>query len=187
MTDIWKDIKGYEGIYQVSSIGQVRSVVRQVSNGHGMTEHPERLLKPNTLAKGYYQVTLYKDNKRKSFQVHRLVAQAFVDNPNNMPQVNHINGNKQDNTFSNLEWCDNSENQKHAWRIGLQKPHYCHGGADKKKRVALLDEQGNVEKEFESILSASRYMGMKSPANLSHVLNNKGRLKSIYGRKFKFI
>ena len=185
--EIWKPIQGYEGIYEVSSYGHVKSVARIVSNGLGFVNTKEKILKPNIIAKGYLQVTLCNGNHRKCFQVHRLVAGAFIPNTGNMPQVNHINGNKQDNSVSNLEWCDNSGNQKHAWRIGLQKPHYCGGGADKKKRVALLDNKGNIEKEFNSILSASKYMGCPSPANLSHLLNGKGRIKTIYGRKFKFI
>lgn len=183
----WMPINGYEGLYEVSSMGRVKSNERMVYNGFAMYLRPERILKPNTLAKGYLQVTLYDGNSRKSFQVHRLVAQAFIRNNSNHPQVNHINGNKQDNRVQNLEWCNNSENQFHAWRIGLQRPHYCGGGADKKKRVALLDEDGNIEKEFGSILEASRYIGCSSPANLSHLLNGKGRAKTIHGRKFKFI
>lgn len=186
-SDEWKPIAGYEGIYEVSIGGLVRSVKRKVWNGHAFVQLEERLLKPNTLSKGYLQVTLYNNRRRKCFQVHRLVASAFIENPDNLPQVNHINGNKKDNRVENLEWCDNSNNQLHAWKMGLQQPHYCHGGADMKKRVALLDADGNIEKKFESILEASRYMGCPSPANLSHLLNGKGKLKTIYGRKLKFI
>lgn len=183
----WKPVRGYEGIYEVSSLGRVKSLERKVYNGHRLVEKHVRQLKPNILAKGYLQVTLYKDRRRKCFQVHRLVAEAFIPNKSRFPQVNHINGDKQDNRAENLEWCDNAMNQRHAWQTGLQKPHYCCGGADKKKRVALLDAEGNIEKEFDSILSASRYMGCTSPANLSHLLNGRGKLKTIYGRKFKFI
>ena len=182
----WRDIKGYEGYYQISNIGKVKSLARRVSNGYGIVEKKAMLLMPNELANGYYQVTLYKDKTRKSFQVHRLVADAFVSNEDNYPQVNHKNGNKQDNRAENLEWCDNSMNQLHAWKTGLQKPHYCGGGAPK-KRVALLDANGKVEREFDSIRAASIYVGCTTPSNLSHYLNGKGRAKSIMGRKFKFV
>ena len=183
----WKPIKGYEGLYEISNLGQVKSLARKVSNGHVLVDCREKLLKPNTLKKGYLQVTLYDGKSRRCFQVHRLVAEAFIPNQNNMPQVNHKNGNKQDNRLCNLEWTNNSGNQFHAWAIGLQKPHYCGGGADKKRRVALLDADGNTEREFESIRAASIYLGCSSPANLSHMLNGKGRLKSIYGRKLRFV
>ena len=183
----WRNIKGYEGYYQVSSNGRVKSLCRNISNGHGIVNLKESFLKPNILAKGYFQVTLYKGKTRKCFQVHRLVACAFIPNDMNYPQVNHLNGDKQDNRVENLEWCDNSMNQLHAWKNGLQKPHYCGGGADKKKRVALLDSNGEIEKIFESILSASKYIGCPYPSNLSHHLNGRPRYKTVYGRKFKFV
>lgn len=183
----WKPITGYEGIYEISREGLVRSVKRKVWNGHAFVQTKERLLKPNIIQKGYLQVTLYSGKKRKCFQVHRLVASAFIENHDNLPQVNHINGNKQDNRAENLEWCDNSMNQLHAWESGLQVPHYCGGGADKKKKVALLKDDGTVERVFESIRAASLFLGCPTPSNLSHMLNGKGKLKSIYGRKLRFI
>lgn len=185
-TEIWKDVAGYEGFYQVSNLGRVKSLSRKVSNGHALVEKGEMLLKPNTLAKGYFQVTLYNGKTRKAFQVHRLVASAFIPNEDNQPQINHINGNKQDNRVENLEWCNNTMNQLHAWKTGLQKPHFCGGGAPRKK-VALLDDKGNVEKVFASIRAASIYMGCSSPSNLSHLLNGNRKHKTLYGRKFKFV
>lgn len=76
-------------------------------------------MKLHTTQKGYKEVELY----GKTYKVHRLVAKTYIPNPNNLPQVNHKNGNKQDNSVDNLEWCDNSYNQKHAWENGLHKPH----------------------------------------------------------------
>lgn len=184
--EIWKDVPNYEGYYQVSNLGNVKSLSRIISNGTGKVITKEKYLVPNVLAKGYLQVTFYKNRIRKCYQVHRLVALIFLDNPNNYPQINHINGNKKDNRVENLEWCDNSMNQIHAWKIGLQKPHHCGGGAPKKK-VALLDSNGDIERVFDSIREASIFMGCKTPANLSHLLNGKGKLKTIYGRKFKFV
>ena len=184
--EIWEDVPEYEELYQVSNIGRVKSLPKSVFNGKGMVKKQESILKPNTLAKGYLQVTLYNGGTRKCFQIHRLVALAFIPNPNNLPQINHKNGNKQDNRVENLEWCNNSTNQLHAWRNGLQKPHYCGGGADRKKRVALLSDDGSIERVFKSIKAASEFLGCSTPANLSHLLNGKGRLKSIYGRKLKF-
>ena len=185
MNEIWQDIAGYEGYYQVSNLGRVKSVSRKVSNGHSMVNKEERILLPNTLAKGYYQVTLYNGKTRKCFQVHRLVAMVFIPNPKSLPQVNHKDGNKQNNIADNLEWCDNSGNQLHAWRIGLQKPHYCGGGAPK-KRVALLNDDGGIDSVFESIGAVSRYLGANR-ANCSKVASGNKRQKTIYGRKLKFV
>ncbi len=107
----WKDIKqffGFERLYQISNKGRVLSVRRQ------------KLLKPYKNNKGYLVVKLCKEYQEEAMRVHRLVAIAFIPNPENKPQVNHKDGNKQNNCAENLEWCDNSHNQKHANEIGLK-------------------------------------------------------------------
>lgn len=108
--EIWKDIKGYEGYYQVSNLGNVRSLDRF----DGVHDRKGTKIKPNLKQNGYLQVGLRKHNKRKWFGVHRLVATYFLRNPNNKPQVNHIDCNKQNNNVSNLEWVTGKENQEHA-------------------------------------------------------------------------
>lgn len=95
MTEIWKDIKGFEGLYQVSSYGNVRSYYRG-----------GRILKPKKDKDGYLEVCLRKNNKSKYFKIHRLVAFVFIENTDNLPQVNHIDENKMNNNINNLEWCD---------------------------------------------------------------------------------
>lgn len=102
--EIWKDIAGYEGLYQISNYGNIR-------NSKG------RLLKYYENHKGYYKVGLNKNGKNSKFRVHRLVAQMFIPNPHEYPQVNHIDGNKQNNNVTNLEWCTNTENQIHAVKM----------------------------------------------------------------------
>lgn len=117
MTEIWKDILGYEGLYQVSSTGRVKSVEKVDLLGHKRKEHIMSL----SHNRGYLNVNLFdKEGIRKTFRVHRLVAIAFIQNPNNKPEVNHINGIPSDNAVHNLEWVTSSENQKHAVQNNLQ-------------------------------------------------------------------
>lgn len=124
MLEIWKDIFGFEGLYQVSNLGHVRSLTRTVEqmNRGGMckTTYPSKMLRPTTTPNGYKQVRLSKNNKQIHKNVHRLVAETFIPNPNSLPQVNHIDSNKSNNMVSNLEWVNNSGNQKHAFKFGFQ-------------------------------------------------------------------
>lgn len=108
MVEEWKTIPNYED-YSISNWGNVYSHKRK------------RILKPTNTTKGYIQVHLSKNGSVVNAPIHRLVAQNFIDNPDNKPQVNHIDGNKRNNRVDNLEWCINSENQQHALKIGLRK------------------------------------------------------------------
>lgn len=118
MEEIWKDIQGYEGLYQVSNLGRVKSLARLDTRGQRVSE---KILKLGKHRAGYFRVNLYKNGKMKQYLVHRLVALAFIPNPENKEQVNHIDGNKQNNVIENLEWCTHSENIQHAYRTGLAK------------------------------------------------------------------
>ena len=106
MNEIWKNIAGYEGLYEVSSFGRVRSL------RFGKT----KILKPGKNKKGYLRVSLCKNGKQKTFFVHRLVAQAFLENPQNLPQINHKDENKQNNRLENLEWCSCDYNNNYGTR-----------------------------------------------------------------------
>ena len=181
----WRELNNYPG-YSVSDTGLVRSNPRRIWNGHGWYMSKEKLLKPNTLAKGYLQVDLKIDGERHPRQVHRLVAEAFIPNPNNYPQINHKNGIKDDNNKDNLEWCDNSMNQLHAYKMGLNVGRNTWGGKRKTRKVALLTASGEIEKVFDSVPQAAKFFGEKDGSNLNHFLRGE-RLRSFHGRQFKFI
>lgn len=103
----WKDVEGYEGLYQVSDEGEVKSLKYRGSN-------KEYILSNRKVTKGYMQVILWKNRKSKTFMVHRLVAQAFIPNPNNYPQINHKDEDKTNNKVENLEWCTNEYNHNYG-------------------------------------------------------------------------
>ena len=112
--EVWKDIAGYEGLYQVSDMGRVRSCKRMVKHSKGgLKVVNSRVLKPG-YTHGYPHVILCTCGKIKRFSVHRLVAIAFIDNPLNLPEVNHIDGNRDNPKLSNLEWCTSTQNKYHA-------------------------------------------------------------------------
>ncbi|MGE7828946.1 NUMOD4 domain-containing protein [Paenibacillus sp. NPDC093718] len=111
MTEQWKAITGFEGLYEVSNFGNVRSIDRTTHHSDGkVTKNKGRVLKLGTDKKGYRAVYMTKNSKKKTAKVHRLVADAFVPNPNRLPLVNHKDENKANNHFENLEWCDNRYN-----------------------------------------------------------------------------
>ena len=106
MTEIWRDIEGYEGLYQISNKGHVKSLY----NGS------ERILRPGIESSGYYNIILCNDSVRKTFRLHRLVAEAFIPNPYNKPQVNHKDENKKNNCVENLEWITCMDNCNYGTR-----------------------------------------------------------------------
>lgn len=165
MEEIWKDIEGYEGYYQVSNLGRVRSLEHYRKTDRGGYIQKGRILKQEIMkGKGYCQVSLSKKGKTKKFRVHRLVLEAFVLNPMNKPYVNHINAIRNDNRVDNLEWCTQSENVKHAYKLGNSKPpspsYWKNKGKEmywlKKrcKKVIQYDANMNFINEFVSITKA---------------------------------
>ena len=135
MMEIWKDIQDYEGLYQVSNQGRVKS-----KNG---------ILHLNTNTYGYKHVTLSKNNKQKTVVVHLLVAGAFLDNPLNKPQINHKDGNKENNTVANLEWVTQIENNRHAIVTKLKKT----------KKILLFDLGNKPIKAFNNRMEINDFFG----------------------------
>lgn len=126
--EIWRPIRGYEKVYEVSNLGRVKALARVIKRpSHHDQPVKERIMKLRIGTTGYPTVQLYCGNRvRKDYQVHRLVAEAFLDNPENKPVIDHIDGNKQNNHVNNLEWVTVRENNVRAYQTGLKRR--IHGG-----------------------------------------------------------
>lgn len=145
----WKDIKGYEGLYQVSNLGRVRSVDHYANISNGNKRFVKgRILKQWKNCNGYMCIKIWNKDKRKSFVVHRLVAIAFIENPHRLPDINHKDEVKQNNVVANLEWCNHSYNALYgSCQDRLRKY--------KQKQVDMINiETGKVIKTFESMKKA---------------------------------
>ena len=184
---MWKSVIGYESRYEVSDLGSVRSsdrYSRHNTSKTGFILHKGQILKPYTSEKGYSKVDLGDGfGKRKSVSVHRLVAIAFIDNPMNYDQVNHIDGVKTNNHLDNLEWCNNSMNQVHAYANGLNKPSPLAGKP--KRPVYQIDKKTNeIVARFDSVKEAGVALGMKKPSNIITVC--KGNRPYAGGYKWQY-
>ena len=146
--EIWKDIKGYEGLYQVSNMGRVKGIERYVKTKNGIVRHKkEKILKQgisSRLQRKSLTVILSREGVQKTFSVHRLIAIAFIPNPENKPQVNHINENPLDNRLTNLEWVTAKENANHGTRNERM-------GKAHQKPVLQYNLQGELVKRWNSL------------------------------------
>ena len=153
MKEIWKDIKGYEGLYQVSNLGRVRSFDKWVKYHYGVRLVKGKILSEYNPPNTYKTVILCDANsKKKTHRPHRLVAEAFIPNPNNLPQVNHKDEDKTNNRVDNLEWCTNKYNNNYGSKP--KKQSRCRG-----VKVKQLDLDGNLIKTWGSFAQAAKGTG----------------------------
>ena len=170
MEEIWKDVKNYGGLYQVSNLGRIKSLPRNTNN-----KYKNGVIKQNVIrGKSYYYVNLY-NKGTKLFTVHKLVAETFIPNPNNLPCINHIDGNKLNNRVDNLEWCSYSGNEIHAYKHNLKTPLF--------KKVNQYDLNGNFIKTWNSIKEANNFYGT---SHISECCNDKSNRNIAKGYLWKY-
>lgn len=167
--EIWRDIEGYEGLYQVSNLGRVKSLERIDEMGRLRLG---RILSPVIDRYGYLRVNLYKEGKRKTFQVHRLVGQAFIPNPEGLPQINHKDEDPSNDRADNLEWCSRSYNINYGTR--------------NERQVQTRIRNGNADPEMCGILNRDEkeYYRLYYQKNIEHLREqNRERVREYRRRK----
>lgn len=184
MNEVWKDIKGYEGYYQVSDLGRVKSLKRKKQCS--LFENAEDLiLKPQERRHGYLSVWLYQGGKGKQISVHRLVANEFCDNPNCFEEVNHINEDKQDNRAINLEWVDHKKNMN-LGTLQNRRKQTIQSGKGKSKKVGQYTLEGSLVREYVSLAEVNRTLGLHQGNICRHIKGDKG-YSHVGGYLWKYI
>jgi hypothetical protein len=189
MEEVWKDIEGYEGLYQASTHGRIRSVNRIIyTTDNKIREQPGKILSPGKNNRGYYNVVLYKNKKAKTIFIHRLIATTFIENTYNKVWINHIDGVKANNKISNLEFSTISENIKHAFKNGLNKPNRAMVGrfgrlSPVSRSIHQFSISGEYIASYESITEAMIINGFKG-----HGISDsaKGKKKTSNGYIWKY-
>jgi len=181
INEVWKPIRGLENLYEVSNFGRVRSLDRMVNHRFGKQLKRGILLKPFRNRDGYLMVCLAKDGKEKKYTVHRLVAIAFVPNPNNLPEVNHKDENKTNNIWTNLEWVDSKTNSNYGTRN--QRISKTKTNGKRSKPMILTTKHGIYLHEWPSVNEAARQTGIND-TNISYWC--RGRKCTILPFNFKY-
>jgi hypothetical protein len=167
MKEVYKDIKGYEELYQVSNKGNVKALDRYNVDKNGKQKfYPGKTLKPDIIRRkhtSYLRVTLCKNGHLKKIQIHRLVAETFIENPDSKSCVNHIDNNGSNNIVTNLEWCTHAENMVHAQKQGRLTVAQSKAGktTGKKLRIEALNEIANAVGTEVNGYSICKYTGFK--------------------------
>jgi len=180
----WKDVPEYEGLYQVSDTGLIKTLERYTIQGKLIKE---RILIGGIDKDGYRLVLLCRDGHKKTAKVHRLVAQAFLLMNGNRPQINHKDGNRLNNNVSNIEWCNSKENNMHAFNELNRK---LSGVTSMRKPVNMISKDGKKEKTFNTISDAVKYMksiGFETANKSNIICVCKKRQKIAYGKRWEYV
>lgn len=180
--EIWKNIEGYEGLYQVSNLGRVKSLDKYLPDTLGRVSFRKEKIICQLQRGGYLAVQIWKKGKNKKFLVHRLVATAFIPNPDNLPQVNHKDENKANNNVDNLEWCTHQYNMDYGTRVERIRLKQLND-VKKSKPVLQYTLDGEFIAEYPSLLEVKRLFNYDG-GNIRRVCN--GEYKQCYGYKWKF-
>jgi hypothetical protein len=175
MKEVWKDIKGYEGLYQISNLGIVKSLVRKVvsvKKKKHMRTTKERILTNVINAQGYYMINLNINGTSKTCKIHRLVAKTFIPNPDNKCCINHIDGDKLNNEVINLEWVTHQENSKHAHKMGLTNNSGSKNGNSKLTEKDVLEIRELYDKGNTTYQKISEIYNVTS-AMINDIINRK--------------
>lgn len=176
----WRDVVGYEGLYQVSNLGRVKSLRRRLKHSDGRLRfYPEKIIKDLNTGTGYRHVCLYQNKRRKQSYVHRLVAEAFIPNPNNFGDVNHIDGCKTNNHYQNLEWCSRSKNIKHAYDNGLKSSHLSEAIKHRSRIVLQYTQDGELIAQYTSASKAAK-KNRFNQGNISKYCRGENKRKATY-------
>lgn len=191
MKEIWKDIAGYEGLYQVSNLGRVKSLYREFWSGRShniLKKYPEKFMNVQKYKDGYEYVVLCKDGKPNKLKVHRLVGIAFIQNPENKPHIDHINTIRSDNRSENLRWVTQSENQLNPISVkkaSLSKMGNKNPMRKRMRQVIQIDPNTNdVVNIFDSAVIASKHIGVDH-SNIYRAIN--GMIDTCGGYKWRYI
>ncbi len=192
MDEQWRDIAGYEGYYQISSSGRVKSVERYIQDSYGMKSPyriPPRILKPKQTSNGYLFVHLAMYGKIRPCRIHRMVAEAFIPNPDRLPTVNHKNEDKTDNRVENLEWCTQAYNNEYGTRAQRSQM------SQKQRRpVTMFTLDGTPLQTFPTLVEAARHIvstGLSGSVkiadnNIRAVCHHRPKRHTAYGHRWEF-
>ena len=182
VNEIWENIYLKDYQYQISNLGRVKSLPRYVSNHTGKLLVKEKILKLGTNHKGYKVAYISHNGIQKTIPVHRLVALAFIPNNENLPQINHKDGNKENNHVNNLEWCDNSYNQLHAYKNGLN--HHSEKSGREKKAVNKIDiKTKEILEKYPSIADAARKNKLNAGNIRQVIIGNRHKCGGYYWKE----
>jgi hypothetical protein len=184
--EIWKDIKDFEGLYQVSNKGRVKSLKRLYLSANGGQRHIEEHIVKTQYSKGYLRIHICKNGKYYSKSVHRLVAEAFISNPENKPCVDHINGKRDDNRIENLKWCTIKENNNNPIYKENNRNARVGGKNCNSKWVAKLDDNNVLLCVYDSISNALKDNNVRN-GHISECCNGKYGHKTFKGYKWQYV